>query len=134
RLMQGNDNIDFFDSEEIHYIPILEKRRIFPKKGITCAAGRNSFSINWDGKMLPCNIFDFSASFPITEGFVASWQKINQNCIVYENPVECIECDYNQACRFCPAGHFLRAGQGHVNTNVCAEGKRMVAEGIRFIK
>ena len=103
-----------------------------PKKGVPCSAGRNSFSINWEGKMIPCSIFDFSGQFPLIEGFQNAWIKLNSKCVEYNNPVECIGCTYFGTCRSCPAGHFLKVGEGHANPEVCAEGKRMVGEKLRF--
>lgn len=104
-----------------------------PEKGITCMAGRNSFSIKWDGRMLPCNIFDFAGSYPLEGGFLNSWKNINRSCKEYLNAVECVGCEYYGVCRSCPAGHYMQMGQGHANPAVCAEGKRMVAEKLRFL-
>ena len=101
--------------------------------GIQCAAGRNSFSITWEGKMLPCSIFDYAGTFPLIDGFIKSWNMLNKACMEYINPMECSTCDYYSACRFCPAGHYLRMGEGHADPAVCAEAHRMVAERIRAI-
>lgn len=104
-----------------------------PEKGIICSAGRSSFSINWEGKMLPCSVFDFAGGHPIKEGFRNVWQNMNQRCAAYRNPVECVGCEYFKVCRFCPAGHYLKVGEGHANPAVCAESRRMVQERIRFL-
>lgn len=101
--------------------------------GIPCSAGRNSFSINWRGEMLPCSVFEFARQIPLETGFLRAWQEINCRCREYANAAECIGCKYYHACRFCPAGHFMKVGAGHANPDVCTEGKRMVDEGIRVI-
>lgn len=104
-----------------------------PPKGVQCSAGRNSFSITWEGKMLPCSVFDFAAKYPLTEGFAKSWENLHQACLEYINPIECIACDYYKACRFCPAGHFMRMGEGRADPFVCEEAHKMVSEGIRTL-
>jgi len=110
------------------------KRNIpLPERGIVCMAGRYGFTVRWDGQMLPCATFPYSARNPLAEGFLASWSIINQRCKEYRNPVECIGCRYFSACRFCPGGHYMKTGEGHANPDVCEEGMRMVREGLRFI-
>jgi radical SAM protein with 4Fe4S-binding SPASM domain len=109
------------------------ERTFCPEKGIACSAGRNSFSVSWDGRMLPCSIFNFAEAYPLRDGFLNSWQSMNRKCREYLNPVECVGCEYYSVCRSCPAGHYLRVGQGCANPAVCAEGRRMVAEKLRFL-
>ncbi|NCB42983.1 MAG: radical SAM protein [Clostridia bacterium] len=104
-----------------------------PETGIVCMAGMYGFAINWNGKMIPCNNFDYSGRYPLNEGFLSAWQYINQKCREYKNPYECIGCAYYGICRHCPAGHYRKAGEGHVDPDVCAEAKRMVAEKIRYL-
>jgi sulfatase maturation enzyme AslB (radical SAM superfamily) len=83
--------------------------------------------------MLPCGVFDFAKQTPLTTGFKRAWRELNSRCKEYLNPAECVGCAYLQACRFCPAGHYMTVGEGRANPDVCAEAKRMVAEGIRGI-
>ena len=83
--------------------------------------------------MLPCNVFDFSGTFPLANGFAKSWEVLHSACMEYTNPIECITCEYYKACRFCPGGHFMRMGEGKADPAVCEEAYKMVAEGIRNI-
>lgn len=100
-------------------------------KGIQCEAGRIKFAINWDGKMVACNSFDFAQAYPLENSFLSAWQYINKKASEYVMPVECNNCKYKKACIKCPAVHWLYSGEGHCNPLVCEEGKRMVAEGLR---
>jgi len=100
-------------------------------EGIGCTAGRTRFSISWEGTMLACNAFNFAEAYPLKDGFAAAWKYINKRAIEYVMPVECVDCEYNTVCIRCPAVHWLAVGEGHCNPEVCAEGKRMVAEGFR---
>ena len=125
---------EILEADGIYAAPITKKDApVLPERGIICSAGRNSFSINWEGKMLPCNVFDFAGGYPLKEGFSNAWRRMNDRCAEYKNPAECIGCAYLKVCRFCPAGHFLVSGEGRANPAVCDEGKRMVEEKIRFI-
>lgn len=128
-----NETVQKNECEEV--IANIKKDRTpqLPPRGIPCSAGRNSFSINWRGEMLPCNVFDFAKQAPLKTGFMRAWQELNSRCKEYLNPTECVGCAYLQACRFCSAGHYMTAGEGRANPDVCAEAKRMVAEGIRVI-
>lgn len=99
--------------------------------GVPCIAGQSSFAITWEGKMIPCSVFDYGGTFPLNTGFDAAWKELHQACLAYRNPIECQDCAYYSACRYCSAGHYLRMGEGHADPAVCLEAKRMVAEGIR---
>ena len=99
--------------------------------GIQCTAGRVGFSINWDGRMLACNTFEFAEAFPLKDGFSKAWQYINKKSCEYNMPPECFNCVYKSVCISCPAVHWLYSGEGKLNPDVCEEGKRMALEGIR---
>lgn len=116
------------------YTTLVEKKdaTVLPERGIICSAGRNSFSINWEGKMLPCSVFDFAGGYPLIDDFQRIWGNMNRRCMEYRNPQDCVGCEYFKICRYCPAGHYMLSGEGHINPAVCAEGKRMVEEKLRF--
>ncbi|NLG24177.1 MAG: radical SAM protein [Clostridiales bacterium] len=125
---------EMVEAESIHVMPAERKdSAVLPERGIICSAGSNSFSINWAGKMLPCSVFDFAGGYPLREGFTAVWRRMNRGCAEYLNPRECVGCAYFNVCRFCPAGHYLKVGEGRANPAVCAEGRRMVEEKIRVL-
>ena len=100
-------------------------------QGISCSAGRTRFAINWKGIMLACNAFDFVKAYPLKTGFKAAWEIVNECARFYRMPAECADCEYNTVCIKCPAAHWLAVGEGHCNPDICAEGRRMVEEGLR---
>ena len=100
-------------------------------KGICCAAGRMSFSVNWNGKMTPCNAFDTVEADPLKDGFHTAWQSINKWSCEYTAPTECSNCKYRRACIPCPAVHMSTVGAGRINPLVCEETRRAALEGIR---
>ncbi len=122
---KGN-TFDLIDNTKCEQVLIKENRLVIPEKGLSCTAGRYGFAIDWDGKMIPCSVFDFASRYPLTEGFQDSWAFINKKCSEYKNPVECSVCSFNQDCRKCPAEHYGKAGEGHINPSVCAELKQML--------
>jgi Predicted Fe-S oxidoreductases len=104
------------------------ERLFYPEKGVICTAGRFGFSISWEGKMIPCSIFDYAGRYPLSEGFQSAWKYINSKCREYTNPIECVFCKHNNTCRRCPASHYMRVGEGHVNPDICLERNRMHEE------
>ena len=118
------DTADKTKSNEVE----LDKQIVFPERGLACTAGRFGFAINWDGKMIPCSMLDYADRYPLIEGFQNSWKYINKKCREYTNPVECVDCLYNNVCRKCPADHYKKVGEGSVNPAFCAEMKRLAEE------
>ena len=129
--LDGKNITPYSCEEELLNETILKDDIISSNKGISCLAGRNSFSISWDGRMLACNSFNFVEALPFKTGFISAWRLINKQACEYNMPVECIDCSYKRVCAHCPAIHWLSVGEGHCNPNVCEEGKRMALEGIR---
>lgn len=107
---------------------ILFDSSVHKEKGIVCTAGRFGFAIGWDGKMTPCNLFNFAERYPLNEGFQSAWTYINSKCRDYKNPTICIRCKYNKVCIPCPASHYMKVGEGSVDSDICAERKRMFEE------
>ena len=99
--------------------------------GVTCAAGKRSFAIKWDGTMLACNVFEFAKAYPLRDGFAKAWQYIHQRALSYQMPVECSTCKYYPFCSHCPAAHWVAVGEGCRNPLLCDEAKRMREEGLR---
>lgn len=98
--------------------------------GLTCAAGRTDFCINWKGEMCPCVSLYTPTGHPLKEGFKTAWEKTVQFADKFEQPIECFECQYKLMCKRCPAFHLLSGKSGHCNTNACEECKIMVSRGI----
>lgn len=104
-----------------------------PMFGVTCAAGRSAFSIDWRGNMRPCNNFPCEGENVFDLGFREAWQRTNRTAVNFPLPVECMECAYKSVCKHCVAEHACGAPIGHANPAVCAMGKRMIIEGIRSL-
>ncbi len=99
-------------------------------RGVRCGAGRSTFSIDWQGRMRPCNTFPCEPADVLELGFDESWRQTNQTALDYPLPIECEGCSYQRACKGCVTDHASGAERGHASPAVCMWGKRMVAEGI----
>lgn len=101
-------------------------------RGVTCGAGRNTFSIAWDGTLRPCNTFPEIYADIKTMSFIDGWKKINEAVENFPLPSECVGCSYKKSCKHCVAEHASGAPIGHANPDICEWAKRMTAE--RLIK
>jgi radical SAM protein with 4Fe4S-binding SPASM domain len=101
------------------------------ERGVRCGAGRSAFSIDWQGKMRPCNTFPCEPVDVLKHGFAESWQHVNHIALNFLRPAECEACQYSSVCKHCVSEHAAGAEVGHASPAVCQYGKRMVAEGIR---
>lgn len=98
--------------------------------GMQCAAGRDTFTIDWKGEMHPCNsLYQFKA-YPLRDGFKKAWEDINKLADSYQRPVECLDCKYKKVCSPCAALHLQGGKPGHCNPDICLRIKRMVKEGL----
>lgn len=99
-------------------------------RGIPCGAGRNTFSIGWDGVMRGCNTFGALSAYPLKDGFAAAWKKLNAMARAYPLPCECEGCALKRSCKRCMSEHAQAADAGHINKAVCAWTRRMLKEGL----
>lgn len=97
--------------------------------GLLCTAGRNNFSIDWEGKMHLCTSLPTPVGEPLKEGFSLVWKKAQIMADEYVMPVECFDCAYEHVCTHCPARHLANAPIGHCNKNVCQEARELVKLG-----
>lgn len=101
--------------------------------GVLCGAGRNSFSIAWNGDMRPCNTFPQIKENARTLGFAEAWRRIHEKALCFPRPAECESCAYQARCGCCVAEHASGAPIGHANAAVCERVRRMTAEGLLSI-
>lgn len=74
-----------------------------PDEHMGCMAGRSSFWITWDGRMLPCGMMNEPASRPFEEGFETSWRIIAEKTNKIFLPPKCKNCGKRFACMVCGA-------------------------------
>ena len=98
--------------------------------GVQCGAGRSGFSIDWKGKIYPCNVLRLGGINVLETEFTQAWRTIHSLVMEYPLPVECQGCAYKKVCKSCVAEHANGANPGHANPIICQYGKRMVVEGL----
>lgn len=102
--------------------------------GLLCGAGMNSFSIAWDGSMMPCVSLHHVRTSPLEEGFAPAWAKIHEVALQYPIPAECGDCKYNQVCPSCVALHAQDAELGHASPKQCQRAKKLLQSGLVTIE
>ena len=125
--LQGISPVENCDDEGLpSYISDSENS----PKGVTCGAGRSTFSISWCGEMRPCNTFPLIVENVLELGFSEAWKRISSQVKEYPLPIECEGCKHKQLCKHCVAEHFSGAPAGHANPAICEWMHRMAAEGL----
>lgn len=80
------------------------------RTGVLCRAGRSSFWMTWDGRMLPCGTMDIEASYPLEVGFEKAWQEVKERTAKILLPKECTNCGYRKICGVCAANCKAETG------------------------
>ncbi len=98
-------------------------------EGLHCRAGRTTFWMTWDGKMLPCGMLTVPAAYPLEVGFDAAWDQIRAETEKIRTPGKCVNCDYREICGACAAVYFTETGRfDGVPEYVCERAKQIVEE------
>lgn len=80
---------------------------------MSCAAGRCSFWVTWDGRLLPCGMMNTPAAKVFEKGFEKSWQEIVESVNQIVLPDECNRCKLKNVCR--PCGAMVSSESGCFN-------------------
>lgn len=80
-------------------------------EGIRCRAGRCSFWITWDGRMLPCGMLVAEqAPNVFEEDFSKAWEETMLQAGKIRLPGKCAGCDLKDKCRACAAMVLTESG------------------------
>ena len=101
--------------------------------GFRCGGGRSSYVIDWHGTLMPCNRMDVIKAYPLQEGFLSAWKKINEAANSWPRVPECTECPYEKVCNNCAAIMQKFIESGEPPTALCEETKAFVRYGARHI-
>ena len=77
---------------------------------IHCRAGKSSFWIDWDGKMLPCGQMAEPAVNVLETGFSEAWKQTRANAAAIRLPPECSVCNIKNVCHACAAMCYCETG------------------------
>lgn len=101
--------------------------------GMPCGGGRSYYLIDWHGTMMPCNRMTMIRSYPLEEGFLPAWKKINEASEKWPRVPECIGCPYEEACNNCPGNVQSFVESGTPLTALCEETIALVRNGAKHI-
>lgn len=92
--------------------PLLELKECIDdeRQGMKCRAGRSSFWMTWDGKMMPCGMMNDSGQPVLELGFKKSWDIVRQRTEQIRLPSACTGCEYREACNVCAASCYAETG------------------------
>lgn len=82
-------------------------------EGIRCRAGKCSFWITWDGRMLPCGMLPDQGVNVFEKGFDQSWQEIHRFALDIRLPAKCKSCSLKDQCKACAAMVMTESGNFH---------------------
>ena len=101
-------------------------------EGVGCRAGRTSFWMTWDGRMLPCGMMPHPAAYPLEIGFDAAWEQIRAATNAIRLPGKCGSCPRRGACPVCAAVCVTETGRfDGVPEYVCAMTEAVIRETVR---
>lgn len=87
-----------------HYVQAKDYGFDVSPKILTCLAAKSMCWITWDGRMLPCAMFDSPYTLPFEEGFKTAWNRLPGLFDDITLPQECQTCEYAKGgCSNCPA-------------------------------
>ena len=93
-----------------------------------CTAGRGSFWITWDGKMVPCGMLSNGVSV-LELGFPKAWLSTKEKIKRYLLPRECMDCQHRAICPSCVAVSTDQDGNvGVLKPQLCDQTKAYVAD------
>lgn len=87
-------------------------------KSLNCAAGKQLFTVKWDGSMQPCFVSEDSVSV-LGMPFKEAWKqvcKISDETVV---PIECVSCKLLKRCTACAYTRMDPHDFGHRDPNIC---------------
>ena len=78
--------------------------------GLACLAGKSSFFIAGDGRMMGCPTLTCFATFPFASGFQTAWEVLMHSIATAQSCRECETCEDAAFCPACPASRMGETG------------------------
>lgn len=78
---------------------------------IRCRAGKCSFWVTWDGRLLPCGMLTGKETVNVFDtGFDVAWEKVKEDAAAIRLPAACSTCTLKDKCRACAAMVYTESG------------------------
>ena len=72
-------------------------------EGIRCRAGKCSFWVTWEGRLLPCGMLPDQGADVFQVGFAEAWRQAREAAAGIRLPAKCASCSLRDQCRACAA-------------------------------
>ena len=72
-------------------------------EGMRCRAGKSSFWLTFDGRMMPCGMMNEPSVSLKEHSFSEAWQLIRSKTEEIRLPKECLSCSHRSVCNVCAA-------------------------------
>ena len=83
-------------------------------EGIRCRAGKCSFWVTWDGRLLPCGMLPGQGTEEVFRiGFEEAWRRASEEARAIRLPAGCKDCSLKDECRACAAMVYTESGDFH---------------------
>lgn len=83
-------------------------------EGIHCRAGKCSFWVTWDGRLLPCGMLPGENAANVFEvGFDEAWKQASAFASSVRLPAKCAGCGLKKQCKACAAMMLTETGSFH---------------------
>ena len=111
KMQRGTENLKGY-YESIKQLKPIEEDSCFDCEGdgVRCRAGKSSYWLTWDGRLLLCAMMDDPAYYPFEEGFAESWKKLKERTMAIRLPSECASCEAKEVCHSCAAMIYTETG------------------------
>lgn len=104
-------------------------------EGIQCRAGRSSFWLTWDGRMLPCGMMTFPSTEPLKEGFLPAWEAVKESCKSIPQPEKCMNCPNRKICNHCAAVCVTETGSfDGIPEYMCRYTEELIEQSRKFLR
>lgn len=83
-------------------------------EGIRCRAGKCSFWVTWDGRLLPCGMMPGETVEEVFSiGFEEAWKRAGEFAASIRLPARCSGCELRDQCKSCAAMVYTESGNFH---------------------
>lgn len=79
-------------------------------ESMRCRAGKSSFWMTWDGRMLACGMMNAPEAYPFEHGFTSAWEKVKKETAEIRLPAACTTCENKEQCQSCAAMVMTETG------------------------
>lgn len=94
-------------------VPDIPKEYYTTGEPVNCQAGRCSFWLTWDGRMLPCGMMMEEGISVLENGFEKAWMLTKEAAGQIRLPAECVTCKNRNLCQVCAS--VCQAESGDIN-------------------